>query len=78
MKQSELREQKNFWYFPTIIISFCPTYFEILIFNELMLMRLFCGYSQNKQSLKQSWKVPNLCFTYSQFLDYIDSPSKSL
>ena len=31
MKQSELRQQKNFWYFSTIIISFCQAYFEILI-----------------------------------------------
>ena len=38
MKQSELRQQKNFWYFPTIITSFCQAYFEILIFNELISM----------------------------------------
>ena len=31
MKQSELRQQKNFWYFSTIIISFSQAYFAILI-----------------------------------------------
>ena len=38
MKQSELRQQKNIWYFPTIIIRSCQAYFELLIFNELMWM----------------------------------------